>query len=119
DHGEMLGEHGELSHGFFIYESALKVPLIVRVPRAKAGPRQVDQPVSLIDIVPTVAALVGAPPPKQAQGRDLSPWLAGDGGGGGRALYAETVTPTRYYGATSLPGGVVAGGEDSEAAAPG
>ena len=37
DHGEMLGEHGELNHGFFIYEGALRVPLIVRVPGAPAG----------------------------------------------------------------------------------
>ena len=103
DHGEMLGEHGELNHGFFVYESALRVPLVFRVPRAKVAPREVDEAVSLIDIVPTVAALVGAPPPREAQGRDLSPWLAGDGGaGGGRPLYAETVTPTRYYGAASL-----------------
>jgi len=110
DHGEMLGEHGELNHGFFIYESALKVPLIFRVPRAAAPPRQVDEPVSLIDVVPTIAALLGASPPKQAQGRDLSPWLAGDtAAGAGRPVYAETVTPTRYYGATSLLGVIVDG----------
>lgn len=111
DHGEMLGEHGELNHGFFIYESALRVPLVFRVPRSRAAPRQVDQPASLIDIVPTVAALLGAPVSKQAQGLDLSPWLVGDGagGGGGRPLYAETITPTRYYGASSLLG-VIADG---------
>jgi arylsulfatase A-like enzyme/Tfp pilus assembly protein PilF len=110
DHGEMLGEHGELTHGFFIYEGALRVPLIVRVPRAKAGARQVDLPVSLIDIVPTVVSLVGAEVPKEVQGMDLSPWLAGRGaGGGGRPLYAETVTPTHYYGANSLLGVVVDG----------
>ena len=110
DHGEMLGEHGELNHGFFIYEGALRVPLVVRVPRAEGGARQVDLPVSLIDIVPTVAALVGAPVPKEAQGVDLSPWLAGRGaGGGGRPLYAETVTPTHYYGANSLLGVIVDG----------
>ncbi len=110
DHGEMLGEHGELNHGFFIYEGALRVPLIVRVPRAEAAPRQVDLPVSLIDIVPTVLSLVGAEVPKDVQGVDLSPWLAGRGAGGGaRPLYAETVTPTRYYGASSLLGVIVDG----------
>ena len=108
DHGEMLGEHGELNHGFFIYESALKVPLIFRVPGRKALARQVDQPVSLIDIMPTIAGLVGAPAQKQAQGLDLSPWLAGDRAGlGGRSLYAETVAPTTYYGASSLLGVIV------------
>jgi arylsulfatase A-like enzyme/Flp pilus assembly protein TadD len=111
DHGEMLGEHGELNHGFFIYESALKVPLIVRVPRSKAVARQIDQPVGLIDIMPTIASLVGAPPQKQAQGLDLSPWLSGEGAGlvglAGRPLYAETIAPTTYYGASSLLGVVV------------
>lgn len=108
DHGEMLGEHGEANHGFFIYESALKVPLIFRVPGGKAMGRQVDQPVGLIDIMPTIAGLVGAPAQKQAQGLDLSPWLFGDGAGpAGRALYAETIAPTTYYGASSLLGVIV------------
>ena len=94
DHGEMLGEHGELNHGFFIYEGALRVPLVMRVPRAPAAARQVDIPVSLIDIVPTILSLVGAEVPKEVQGVDLSPWLAGRGAGGAaRPLYAETVTP--------------------------
>jgi len=110
DHGEMLGEHGELNHGFFIYEGALRVPLVMRVPPAQAASRQVDLPVSLIDIVPTIVSLVGAEVPKDVQGVDLSPWLAGRGaGGGGRPLYAETVTPTHYYGANSLLG-VIADG---------
>lgn len=110
DHGEMLGEHGELNHGFFIYEGSLKVPLVVRVPRAQAASRQVELPVSLIDIVPTVLSLVGAEAPKEVQGVDLSPWLAGRGAGGGaRPLYAETVTATRYYGANSLLGVIVDG----------
>jgi choline-sulfatase len=55
DHGEMLGEHGELNHGFF-YEGALRVPLVVRVPRAPAHPREVDLPVSLVDVAPTIVS---------------------------------------------------------------
>jgi arylsulfatase A-like enzyme/Tfp pilus assembly protein PilF len=110
DHGEMLGEHGELNHGFFIYEGALRVPLVVRAPHAQATARQVDLPVSLIDIVPTVLSMVGAEVSKKVQGMDLSPWLTGRGAGGGaRPLYAETVTPTRYYGTNSLLG-VIADG---------
>ena len=110
DHGEMLGEHGELNHGFFIYEGALRVPLVLRVPRAEGMPRQLDLPVSLIDIVPTVLSLVGAEVPKEVQGVDLSPWIAGRGAGGGaRPIYAETVTPTHYYGASSLLGVIVDG----------
>lgn len=103
DHGEMLGEHGELNHGYFIYESALKVPLVFRVPGSTRKPRQVDLPVSLTDIMPTVAALMGAAVPERTHGQDLSSWLSGAGAAGrGRPLYAETVTATRYYGANSL-----------------
>lgn len=110
DHGEMLGEHGELNHGFFIYEGALRVPLVMRVPRSTQAARQLDVPVSLIDIAPTIVSLVGAPVPKEVQGVDLSPWLTGRGAGGAaRSLYAETVTPTRYYGASSLLGVIVDG----------
>ena len=109
DHGEMLGEHGELTHGFFVYEGALKVPLVFKVPGAKTAPRRVEQVVSLIDIVPTVAALLGVPAPQQSQGLDLSPLLSGGSGVPGRPLYAETITPARYYGAGSLLAVIVDG----------
>jgi arylsulfatase A-like enzyme/tetratricopeptide (TPR) repeat protein len=103
DHGEMLGEHGELNHGYFIYEAALRVPLVVRVPGAKGVAARVDLPASLVDVAPTILSLLGADVPKDVQGVDLSPWLFGRGAGGGaRPLYAETITPTRYYGANSL-----------------
>ena len=119
DHGEMLGEHGELNHGFFIYEGALRVPLVMRVPGATGTPRQVDLPVSLIDVVPTILGQVKAAIPREVQGVDLSPWLAGRGaGGGGRPLYAETVTPTRYYGTSSLLGVIVDGWKYIETSRP-
>jgi len=61
DHGEALGDHNELTHGVFAYESTLRVPLIV----AQVGPRThragsvIDTPVRHIDIAPTIAALTG------------------------------------------------------------
>jgi arylsulfatase A-like enzyme/tetratricopeptide (TPR) repeat protein len=119
DHGEMLGEHGELNHGFFIYEGALRVPLVVRVPKSEGAGRQIDHPASLIDIVPTVLSQVGAEVPKEVQGVDLSPWIAGQGAGGAaRPLYAETVTPTRYYGANSLIGVIADGWKYIETSRP-
>jgi arylsulfatase A-like enzyme/Flp pilus assembly protein TadD len=103
DHGEMLGEHGEADHGFFLYEGALNVPLVLSVPGARTGARQVDLPVSLVDVVPTVAALMGLPAPKQAQGQDLSPLLsATDTRVEPKPLYAETFTAARHYGASPL-----------------
>ena len=55
DHGESLGEHGEDDHGIFVYESVLRVPLIVRAPGI--APRRVGAVVRLPDVMPTILAL--------------------------------------------------------------
>jgi len=57
DHGEALGEHGEQTHGLLLYEPTLHVPLIVAAPELK--PRVVAEPVSTVDLAPTLAALAG------------------------------------------------------------
>lgn len=57
DHGEALGDHGELDHGFFIYDSTLNVPLIVAGPGI--SPRVVKEQVRLVDVMPTILALAG------------------------------------------------------------
>ena len=59
DHGESLGDHGEQSHGILLYESTLHVPLIIRAPKFPA--RRVSSLVRLVDVMPTVLDLVGAP----------------------------------------------------------
>ncbi len=72
DHGESLGEHGEMSHGLFAYEATLRVPLIVFAPRL-LEPRVVDEPVRHVDIVPTVLDMLGAletPPPDRHDSLD-------------------------------------------------
>src|SRR5258708_7881723 len=53
DHGESLGEHGERTHSYFIYNATLHVPLIFRVPRARTQ-KVLSMPVSLVDIMPTL-----------------------------------------------------------------
>jgi len=62
DHGEMLGEHGEDYHGYFIYESNIRVPLVIRLPNQTQA-RRVEDAVGLIDILPTVCSLLNIPPP--------------------------------------------------------
>jgi arylsulfatase A-like enzyme len=57
DHGESLGDHGEDSHGIFIYQEALHVPLIMRGPRLL--PRRVSAVTRLVDVMPTVLDLFG------------------------------------------------------------
>ena len=80
DHGESFGEHrfaGQAMyfHGETLYDEALRVPLIVRVPNQTA--RTIDDPLMLIDLAPTITELVGAPLPPSFEGRSLTPALAG------------------------------------------
>jgi arylsulfatase A-like enzyme/Flp pilus assembly protein TadD len=70
DHGESLGEHGEDTHGYFIYQSTLWAPLIVHWPTG-SHPVRVDDGASLIDIAPTVLDFLGVPAPTGFQGRSL------------------------------------------------
>ena len=96
DHGEMLGEHGEASHSYFIYQSAIKVPLIFRLPGQRKAKR-IDPPVGIIDIVPTVCGLLDIEPPSVLQGIDLSDLLYGRNTEiEPRYLYCESLTPTKY-----------------------
>jgi len=62
DHGESLGEHGERDHGIFLYESVLRVPLIIRTPGI--SPRRIGEVVRLVDLMPTVLDWLGLPLPR-------------------------------------------------------
>jgi arylsulfatase A-like enzyme len=77
DHGEEFLEHGGLLHGRTLYEELVRVPLILRGPGVPRG-RVVPHVVSTVDVVPTILAAVGAPPPDGLDGRSLLPLLAGD-----------------------------------------
>jgi arylsulfatase A-like enzyme/Tfp pilus assembly protein PilF len=72
DHGEALGDHGELTHGLFAYDATLRVPLIVYQPRLFSS-RVVDDPVRHVDILPTVLDAVGVAPPQGLDGESLLP----------------------------------------------
>jgi arylsulfatase A-like enzyme len=75
DHGEAFGEHGTTSHALNVYEEAVHVPLIVHVPGVP--PREVDVPVSVIDVGPTLLDLFGVPVPGSYMGQSLLPLIAG------------------------------------------
>lgn len=102
DHGEMLGEHGEQDHGYFIYQSAIKVPLLFKLPGQRRG-KVVKDLVALVDIVPTVCSLVGIEPTAQMQGKDLSGYLGGKSAPREeRYVYTESLYPTKYNANTLL-----------------
>jgi choline-sulfatase len=72
DHGEGLGDHGEDSHGYFIYESTIHVPLIVHFPaNAPTHPSLIDEPAGLIDVAPTVLDFLHLPAAPSFDGRSL------------------------------------------------
>jgi len=71
DHGEGLGDHGEQGHGLFLYEPAVRTPLIVKLPRRDGGGRHSNALVQHIDIAPTILDLMGAPRPSGLRGRSL------------------------------------------------
>lgn len=102
DHGESLGEHGESTHGLFVYEGALRVPLIM----AGAGIARaavVADPVRLIDIAPTVSDLAGIGALAGAEGRTLRSLVTGDGAREeAPAIYAETYFPQFFMGWSPL-----------------
>jgi arylsulfatase A-like enzyme/Flp pilus assembly protein TadD len=102
DHGESLDEHGEVSHGFFIYESVLRVPLIIRAPFSAARGRQIGDPVRTLDIMPTVSELLGIRPPPAAEGVSLVPLMTGARAELGLEAYAESNYPLYHYGWSDL-----------------
>ena len=102
DHGEMLGEHGENSHGYFIYQSAIKVPLIFKLPQQMQS-RKVKDLVGLVDIVPTVCSMLGLKTPSEVQGKDLSMYFRKKRyKGPKRHLYCQSMMPTKYNASSLL-----------------
>lgn len=108
DHGESLGEHGEMSHGIFLYDATMRVPLIMNLPGRLPSGITVDTPVSLADVVPTLADLLGFDCPGDVQGRSVLPWITG-AGGESAPIYLETVYPHENYGWSGITG-VLSGG---------
>ncbi len=80
DHGESLGEHGEETHGYFAYDSALRVPMIIRMPDGSFGGTRSRLNVSIVDILPTVLELAGFDKltPEGTEGISLLPLMKGE-----------------------------------------
>lgn len=90
DHGEELFEHGHYGHGVALFEESVRVPLILRLPGRRHAGRVVDDPVSGIDVFPTILDVVGVASPPGLQGRSLMPLVeGGDGGVGVRTVVSS------------------------------
>ncbi len=101
DHGESLGEHGEMTHGVFLYESTIHVPLIVAGPEVPAG-NVMDDQVRSIDVMPTVLAFLNLSPGAEAQGVSLWPLIQRGHHVRSNYAYLETLYPRTYMGWSEL-----------------
>ena len=105
DHGESLGDHGENAHSFFIYDSTLSVPLIIRWPGMLQAGRKLSMQVRLIDVYPTVLEFLQIPLPRKISGISLKPWLTMPEKADPQLLsYCETLTPWLHFGWSKLQG---------------
>jgi tetratricopeptide (TPR) repeat protein len=98
DHGESLGEHGETTHGLFVYDATIRVPWIARFPGVLPKGGHYDGLVSGIDLVPSVLSLMGLPPLPGTQGTDHAPGLRSGTPMAAPPAYAESLLGERAYG---------------------
>ncbi len=102
DHGESLGEHKESAHGFFIYDSDVRIPLIIRFPEKKFQGSVIPNQVRSIDIMPTILDMLGEKVPESVQGESFLPFILGKQGGEDFLAYSETYWPKFHYGWSEL-----------------
>jgi choline-sulfatase len=96
DHGESLGEHGETTHSMFVYEGAIRVPLLLWRPGLVPAGRVVREPVRLVDVSPTILELLGERPLATPHARSLVPLVEGRSAGAAPPAYSETLLPKFY-----------------------
>lgn len=98
DHGEGLGDHGESTHGYFIYQSTVHVPLMVHWPSGSAQhPARSEQPAGLIDVAPTILDALHIPQPPSFEGKSLL-----SGADPPRFVYTESVHAHDAFGWSPL-----------------
>jgi len=98
DHGEAFYEHGMFKHTQQVYRESLHIPMVIRWPSGSVGWRkEVDAPVSLVDVLPTLAEALGFNAPwNRLQGRSLLGLARGESTPV-RPLLASTMRVTRHY----------------------
>jgi arylsulfatase A-like enzyme/tetratricopeptide (TPR) repeat protein len=102
DHGESLGEHDESTHGFFVYRSVLRVPLIIASPAGSRRGLHVSSTVRAIDLAPTLLELLGVPLGDPVDGRSLVPLMTGASRDLGLDAYSESMYARYHFGWSGL-----------------
>ncbi|HET8948486.1 MAG TPA: sulfatase-like hydrolase/transferase, partial [Candidatus Polarisedimenticolia bacterium] len=112
-HGEAMGEHKEIGHGIYLYETTIRVPLLILaagIPGVEAHAATVATPVSLTDVAPTLLDLAGlgnapAKTPAPLDGVSFAALLGAKSGAqrrSGRPIWVESVQPRQAYGWSPL-----------------
>jgi choline-sulfatase len=102
DHGESLGEHGELTHSIFLYDATIHVPLLLKLPGNRFNGQRVNAAASLVDLTPTLLEALGQTPPKAMQGRSLLPLIGNPHPGNDRPSFATGDHSERSFGWSAL-----------------
>jgi choline-sulfatase len=112
DHGEAFGEHGERSHGFFLYDDTLHVPMIIKLPGERLAGLRIETRSGLVDLAPTLLDGIGIEVPAAMQGVALLNLAKArvrgahekvtTGSASDRPIYGETDYPFRAFGWSSL-----------------
>src|SRR4029077_11109925 len=103
--GESLGAHGEETHGIFLYDETIHVPLVVRLPEAHPAAKRVAAKVRLVDIAPTLLEIAAIPVPSQMQGQSLlriAKSTTSGGSSGDQPVYSRSDLPQRGFGWSPL-----------------
>jgi tetratricopeptide (TPR) repeat protein len=107
DHGEALGEHGEETHGIFLYDETIHVPLLFKLPMNRSAGKRIENRVELVDVLPTILQGAGVAVPAQVQGQSLLALVKPAGASTGatpretpvdRPAYSESDYPHRTFG---------------------
>lgn len=102
DHGEALGEHNESTHGYYIYDYVVHVPLLFVTPFAPLQNRRCPEQVRTVDLLPTVEEMAGIEPGKNLHGRSLLPLFYSESESEKRPAYSESMAPQIQYGWSPL-----------------
>lgn len=104
DHGEGLGDHQEVTHGYFVYGNTQRVPFLLSLPGHLPQGTAVDGVVRGVDLAPTLLDVAGLPPLADVDGTSLVGWLTGRRDGDAGPAYLESYHPRFWWGAQELLG---------------
>lgn len=102
DHGEGLGSHGELTHGYFIYDYAIQVPFLIVTPLGRFQGMRIRSQVSTVDLYPTLLGMAGVGIPEENQGASLLPVIFNPNRNESSCAYSESYAPNIQYGWSPL-----------------